>query len=79
MHNLVQQGLDLAVYGMGTVFVFLTMLVFATSAMSRLLFAIESTAATATSRPPVDQIEDPRLIAAITAAIQQFVKDHGQN
>ena len=34
--NLIDQGLNLLVYGMGTVFVFLTVLVGATTLMSRL-------------------------------------------
>ena len=32
--NVFQQGVDLMLFGMGTVFVFLTVLIFATSAMS---------------------------------------------
>lgn len=33
-HELIQQGMDLLLFGMGTVFVFLTLLVFSTSLMS---------------------------------------------
>lgn len=36
MDNLISEGLSLMVYGMGFVFVFLTLLVFATSLMSKL-------------------------------------------
>ena len=35
--TLIDQGISLMLYGMGTVFVFLTVLVFATSAMSKLV------------------------------------------
>lgn len=35
--NLIDQGLDLMLFGMGTVFVFLTLLVFATTLMSKLV------------------------------------------
>lgn len=35
--TLIDQGLNLMLYGMGTVFVFLTLLVFATTLMSRLV------------------------------------------
>tara|TARA_B100000674_G_C37564209_1_gene788735 strand:- start:241 stop:462 length:222 start_codon:yes stop_codon:yes gene_type:complete len=37
MHPLIDQGLTLALYGMSTVFVLLTLLVFAIFAMSRVL------------------------------------------
>ena len=48
MSQLVSDGLNLALYGMGTVFVFLTLLVFATRVMSWLVlrFAPLSTEAT---------------------------------
>ena len=36
--NLIQQGLELTLYGMGTVFIFLVMLVFVTKGMSHLAF-----------------------------------------
>ncbi|MBU2886826.1 OadG family protein [Gilvimarinus agarilyticus] len=35
--TLLQQGIDLMIYGMGTVIVFLTLLVFATGIMSRFM------------------------------------------
>ena len=41
MHPLIDQGLTLALYGMGTVFVLLTLLVFAIFTMSRLLKKFE--------------------------------------
>ena len=41
MHPLIDQGLTLALYGMGTVFVLLTLLVFAIFAMSRVLGKFE--------------------------------------
>ncbi|MCZ6502719.1 MAG: OadG family transporter subunit [Gammaproteobacteria bacterium] len=64
MSDLMSQGLNLALYGMGTVFFFLTLLVVATMLMSRLV--------------PVAEIEpsagqeggvDPKIRAAIGAAI----------
>jgi sodium pump decarboxylase gamma subunit len=65
------QGLDLALYGMGTVFFFLTLLVFATMAMSALLSSAE-----------VQQMEqengseqDRRILAVITAAIARYRED----
>ena len=41
MHPLIHQGLTLALYGMGTVFVLLTLLVFAIFSMSRVLGKFE--------------------------------------
>lgn len=35
--SLIDQGLNLMLFGMGTVFVFLTILIFATNAMSKLI------------------------------------------
>lgn len=68
MSDLLLEGLNLAMYGMGTVFVFLTLLVGATTLMSRLLreapTVVPSVAPSAQS--------DPRLLAAITAAVHQY-------
>ena len=41
MHPLIDQGLTLALYGMGTVFVLLTLLVFAIFTISRVLGKFE--------------------------------------
>lgn len=64
MSPIVSEGINLALYGMGTVFVFLTMLVFATMAMSWLVqrFSPLPGPATGSSR-------DAKKLAAITAAI----------
>ena len=67
MPPLVSEGLNLALYGMGTVFVFLTLLVLATMMMSWLV-APKETAAVVALR--IDLAGD-RKIAAITAAIHQ--------
>jgi oxaloacetate decarboxylase gamma subunit len=65
MPPLVSEGLNLALYGMGTVFVFLTLLVLATMLMSRLVAHPETAAVVAL---PADSA-DARPMAAITAAI----------
>ena len=64
MTQLLGEGLNLAIYGMGTVFVFLTLLVFATQLMSRLTLLITPANETA-------DVIDKKKIAAITAAVHQ--------
>ncbi|NIL94424.1 MAG: hypothetical protein GTO71_08305 [Woeseiaceae bacterium] len=61
--ELIGEGLTLMLAGMGTVFVFLTVLVIAMTVMSKLASRLRSTNA-ATS-------EDDGVVAAIAAAINQ--------
>ena len=60
---LVLQAFDLVVYGMGTVFVFLTVLVGCTMLMSSILY----------QAPDAEDIsdEDPAMLAAIAAAVHR--------
>ena len=67
MPPLVAEGLNLALLGMGTVFVFLTMLVFVTMLMSA-IFAEEPPENVKSTALPAQQT---KKIAAITAAIHQ--------
>ncbi|MEO0436225.1 MAG: OadG family transporter subunit [Pseudomonadota bacterium] len=75
--SLFSQGLQLMLYGMGTVVVFLTALVFATRLMSALLLRMSDSesADDAASRASEDfganpaQSVDPRVLAAVTAAV----------
>ena len=67
MSLLVSEGFNLALYGMGTVFVFLTLLVLATMAMSWLVAQQETAVVMAL---PADSA-DARTMAAITAAIHR--------
>jgi oxaloacetate decarboxylase gamma subunit len=72
--SIISQGLELMLFGMGTVVVFLTLLVIATSAMSALLQRYAPTpevgdaGATATAPPAT---ADARLFAVISAAIHK--------
>lgn len=77
--SLIDQGFNLMLFGMGTVFVFLTILVFATTLMSKLVNRFggpleeppsqESSApATVTSQP------SPQIMAAIKSAITEHRK-----
>ena len=61
--ELLQQGLELMLAGMGTVFVFLTLLVFATTGMSALVRRFEPAAMV----EPGEATEEE--VAAIAAAI----------
>ena len=72
--SLISQGLELMLYGMGTVIVFLTMLVFATGLMSRLVMRFDPPMSE--PRPPAatDSAStgpDAKTLAAISAAIHQ--------
>lgn len=68
MSEQISAGLNLVLYGMGTVFVFLIVLVLATIAMSALVGL--TTPDTPASSP--EESEDPLLIAAISAAVKKF-------
>ena len=67
MNELFVQGLELMLVGMGTVFVFLTLLVLATAAMSRLVQRFEGrhpADASAVASAPADESEEAAAIAA---------------
>ncbi len=70
--ELLEQGLELMLAGMGTVFVFLTVLVFATTGMSALVRRFQ---------PPVvaetDAVSEEE-VAAITAAITLHRQKHSK-
>lgn len=67
---LIQEGLFLMVIGMGTVFVFLMLLVFLMSLMSKLIPAEE----VSLTQPPTDAkaIQDKKRSAIIAAAITAY-------
>lgn len=70
MDPLFSEGLNLALYGMGTVFVFLTALVLAVKLMSSLVLRFEP-ADVADKKPATE----PKLRAAISAAVHQYRGD----
>ena len=76
MENLVSQGFELALFGMGTVFVFLTVLIFATQFMSALILRIqpEGGVSSASAVTQADSVTSGRKIAVISAAIAQHRK-----
>ena len=73
MDPLILQGVQLMAVGMGTVFSFLTILIFATVLMSR---SIARFAPAPEKGGASDQSLDTRHVAAITAAISKFEKDY---
>lgn len=81
-NDIVNQGLELMLYGMGTVVVFLALLVVITSTMSRLMerYFPEPPApvparVAVPSRPAAASTPSEEVVAAISAAIHQ----HRQN
>jgi oxaloacetate decarboxylase gamma subunit len=74
--SLLSQGLELLLYGMGTVVVFLTLLVYATRLMSRLILRFFPEPVTLPRRAPTAVVPEtpsvsPELLAAIAAAVHQ--------
>ncbi|WP_296058948.1 OadG family protein [uncultured Amphritea sp.] len=80
MDNLMSEGLNLMVFGMGFVFVFLTLLVFATGIMSKLIAKVAPEAAPKPAKStPAAAVAAPasggdELVAVMTAAVHQFRK-----
>ncbi|WP_226668854.1 OadG family protein [Microbulbifer aggregans] len=73
--SLLQQGLDITLYGMGIVFTFLLVLVICTTIMSRVVTRLfpeaEPVAASPVSTPASGAAGDLRLRKIIQAAIEQ--------
>ena len=77
--SLLQQGFELMLYGMGVVFVFLTLLVFATTLMSSVTnrYFPEDTpeAKPSPQRGGVATSNDAAVISAISIAVAKYRKD----
>ncbi|MDX1634740.1 MAG: OadG family transporter subunit [Marinobacter sp.] len=81
MNELMSQAVDLMVAGMGFVFVFLLILVFATLLMSKLInrFSAPEPAAparTSRAKPKAPTSVDPDVAEAIKKAIAQYRSRH---
>ena len=76
--DIVAQGIELMLYGMGTVVLFLALLVAATTAMSRLVlrFAPEKAAVPTPASTPASSETDATLAAVVTAAVHQHRRKH---
>lgn len=75
MTELLSSGIELMVAGMGIVFLFLTMLVIAINLMSAMVLRFFPDAPTVSTTPAVSGT-DKRVVAAITAAVHQYRRDH---
>jgi oxaloacetate decarboxylase gamma subunit len=76
--NIMSQAFELLVVGMGFVFVFLTILVFATTFMSKLTtrFIPEPKPVPTPASPAKPAMDDATLMAVITAAVNKYRSQH---
>ncbi len=82
MDNLLSEGLELMIFGMGFVFVFLTLLVFVTGLMSKLVTkygpapvtkpAKKRTPASASASAGAPAANNDELVAVISAAVHKY-------
>jgi oxaloacetate decarboxylase gamma subunit len=76
--DMISQGIELMLYGMGTVVVFLSLLVAATAAMSRLFTRYFPESQVLLQAAPQLQpgeagpVDDPELVAVVTAAVHRY-------
>lgn len=71
--DLVLQGVELMLLGMGIVFVFLTLLVFALRGMSLLADRLDtSEPASQAAANPIDLSDNRQLVAVISAAVARY-------
>jgi len=83
MNPLMLEGINLMVIGMGAVFLFLTLLVFTTTLMSKLVNKFAPPAPAPAAKPviaaspnPPNQVSDGQLLAVISAAIHRHRSRH---
>lgn len=78
--SLIDQGINLMLFGMGTVFVFLTILVFATTLMSKLVnrFAPEAQTITLPTQTKTESANANTVSPQTVSAIQKAIAAHRQ-
>jgi oxaloacetate decarboxylase gamma subunit len=80
MSDLLADALGLMIVGMGFVFVFLTILVCATSLMSKLVLKYAPEPAPIAKAAPAAPVnashEDAQLLAVLSAAVAKYRSDH---
>ena len=80
--DLMLEGLTLMVFGMGFVFTFLTLLVFATKTMSAIVLRLSPVeelvmeAPVTMAQPSQNVANDPQLMAVLSAAVHRYRQDH---
>ncbi|NND82107.1 MAG: OadG family protein [Gammaproteobacteria bacterium] len=74
--TLIDQGLNLMLYGMGTVFVFLTVLVFATGAMSAMVRRLAPESDAALLRDNDKASSNDNIDEKVRAAIKLAITEH---
>lgn len=74
MNELLSSGIELMLIGMGIVYGFLTMLVFAIGGMSTIVKRYFPDIPT--SHPVAQNIDDAGIVAAISAALHQYRKKY---
>ncbi len=78
MESLISQGLSLMIFGMGFVFVFLTLLVGVTMLMSKVAMKFEPVSVAAPSKAKRNrsaatvEAKNDELVAVITAAVHKY-------
>ena len=82
MSDLLMNGFELMLLGMGIVFTFLLILVVALNVMSRIAFYFDTTEEAPTATPTTQTMGKPEntaLIAVISAAISRYRSAHTQH
>lgn len=82
MDGILAEGFSLLLFGMGFVVVFLTLLVFATSLMSRILVRFEPAPVPVAAKKTgatVGAANDPALIAVLSAAVKKYREDRNSH
>lgn len=78
--SLIDQGVSLMLYGMGTVFVFLTILVFATGLMSNIVRRLSTPEQSTPTAPDagagVQNTASTKISPQIIEAIKQAISEH---
>lgn len=76
MNEIMSSGLEIMLVGMGTVFLFLAMLIVAVNIMSAIIQRFFSHKMT--TSPSVSDIE-PNIVAAISTAVHQYRNKHNSS
>ena len=78
MSDLMSDAINLMIVGMGFVFVFLTILVFATTFMSKMILKyVPAPEPKAPAASPITKAsDDAQLLAVLSAAVSKYRSDH---